>query len=149
MLLPSPRENDLAGPVASANDRPVPPPGLETLLGLLVATRPSWMRDALCQEHPEVSWFVDRGESSAPAKAICGRCLVMVECRSWALEQGAELAGIWGGTTAQQRRKMRAADPALRPRRRQSQVLERPARAGARAPSWPTARAERSSTVPS
>ncbi len=62
---------------------------LDILLG-----RPAWMADALCREHPEVSWFVERGEPLGPAKDICGRCLVLAECTSWALDQDASLAGI-------------------------------------------------------
>jgi WhiB family redox-sensing transcriptional regulator len=34
---------------------------------------------------------------------VCRRCRVLLDCRSWAVEQG-EDAGIWGATTARQRR---------------------------------------------
>jgi len=47
---------------------------------LALLARPVWMRDALCLEHPEVSWFPDRGEPSAAAVAICAGCLVRQEC---------------------------------------------------------------------
>ncbi|MGW0499858.1 WhiB family transcriptional regulator [Streptomyces sp. NPDC003007] len=39
----------------------------------------------------------------ARARAVCRRCRVLLACRSWAVEQG-EDAGIWGATTARQRR---------------------------------------------
>jgi Transcription factor WhiB len=55
---------------------------------------PSWHRDALCREFPELSWFPGRADDVRPAKAVCGRCLVAPECRSWALQQGPDLQGI-------------------------------------------------------
>ena len=65
--------------------------------------RPAWMADAACREHPEVSFFPVRGESTgATAKAICRRCLVRVECEAFAVEHGE--IGIWGGTSERQRR---------------------------------------------
>jgi WhiB family redox-sensing transcriptional regulator len=69
----------------------------------LVASIPPWHRDAVCQEHPEVDWFPEQGVDLAPARAVCARCLVRVECVAFALETG-ERHGIWGGTSARQRR---------------------------------------------
>jgi WhiB family redox-sensing transcriptional regulator len=60
-----------------------------------------WMRDALCREHPEVSFFVERGEDVRPAKALCSACLVRGECIAYAAAQGFEF-GIWGGLSARQ-----------------------------------------------
>jgi len=52
----------------------------------------------------------------APARAVCARCLVLDECRTWALEQPDNPAGVWGGLSSQERAKMRrAAEPAGRP----------------------------------
>ena len=47
--------------------------------------------------------------SSAPQIGLgrcanCRSCLVLNECRAWALAQGSGLAGIFGGMTAQARR---------------------------------------------
>lgn len=42
----------------------------------------------------------------AAAKAVCGRCPVAAKCLDWALRAG-EPAGIWGGTTAEERRLLR------------------------------------------
>ena len=65
---------------------------------------PSWHRDALCAQpaHKGVNFFPERGESAAPAKAICGRCVVRSECLSYALEVGP--TGIWAGTSGHDRR---------------------------------------------
>jgi WhiB family redox-sensing transcriptional regulator len=70
--------------------------------------RPEWHADAACREHPEVTWFPERGENAEPAKAICAGCLVVEDCRAWSLEQGPELDGIWGGLSQRERRKLRS-----------------------------------------
>ncbi|MER6961641.1 MULTISPECIES: WhiB family transcriptional regulator [unclassified Streptomyces] len=40
------------------------------------------------------------------AKAVCGRCPVMEQCRDWAVEVG-QVEGIWGGMTESERRALR------------------------------------------
>jgi hypothetical protein len=47
-----------------------------------------------------------------PAKRIRGSCLSMRECHAWALAQGWELAGIWGGLSKLERRTLREGDAA-------------------------------------
>ncbi|SDQ85642.1 WhiB family transcriptional regulator [Thermostaphylospora chromogena] len=42
----------------------------------------------------------------ARAKAICGACPVLTECRQYALRAG-EPEGIWGGLTPAERRRLR------------------------------------------
>ncbi len=112
MVAPAPRGENVAELLASAEALDSPPPGLENLIGALLANRPPWMRDALCAEsHPGVTFFPERGEDVGPAKRVCSRCLVLAECRTWAMEQGAELLGVWAGTTPGQRQEMRKADP--------------------------------------
>ena len=65
-----------------------------------------WHADAACKEHvDDVQWFPERGESSAPAKAVCAACLVNVECLAFALAERIE-HGVWAGTSARQRRKI-------------------------------------------
>src|SRR4051812_2047162 len=44
------------------------------------------------------TFFLKVGDSSEEAKAICARCLVTEECRTWALARN-EKWGVWGGTT--------------------------------------------------
>jgi WhiB family redox-sensing transcriptional regulator len=68
-----------------------------------------WRRDALCLEHGEVSFHPTRGESAAPAKAVCSACLVRDACRreleaDTVLQRG---GGIWGGSSPADRRKAR------------------------------------------
>lgn len=41
------------------------------------------------------------------AKAICARCLVLSDCLTYAIETGQD-AGVWGGTSEQERRALRA-----------------------------------------
>jgi WhiB family transcriptional regulator, redox-sensing transcriptional regulator len=61
----------------------------------------------------------------ARAKAICARCEVLAACLSYALETGQD-CGVWGGTTEQERRAIRAGHmrAALRAQRRPA--LQRP-----------------------
>ncbi len=74
----------------------------------LIRRRPAWHADAACREAPpEVSWFIDRGEDPGPAKAVRQRCLVADECRAWALDQGADLEGVWAGMSKADRRAVR------------------------------------------
>ena len=40
---------------------------------------------------------------TARAKAVCRRCPVMIQCRTWALTTG-QAAGVWGGMSEDERR---------------------------------------------
>lgn len=73
-----------------------------------LADRPAWMKDALCREpaYADVSFFIELGEDSRPAKAVCGRCLVRRECREYAVAEGI-WGGIWGGTSPGERKRLR------------------------------------------
>ena len=77
---------------------------VDALLEEMLA-RPAWQRDAACSEHSVATFFPARGQSPAPARIVCARCPVLGECRSWALEQGPELQGVWAGLSEQQRRR--------------------------------------------
>ena len=57
-----------------------------------------WMRQANCVDADPALFFPERGEPSAPAKAICLACPVRVECLNYALSIN-ERHGIWGGTS--------------------------------------------------
>ena len=83
------------------------PGGAADLLDLLAGGKPAWHADAACKEHPELTWFPTQGEDSSAAQAVCRGCLVVAECRSWALAQGPELQGLWAGMSAQDRRRRR------------------------------------------
>jgi WhiB family transcriptional regulator, redox-sensing transcriptional regulator len=79
-------------------------PAVPVELGVVDA----FVDDAACLEHPEVSWFPNQGDKGAAAIAVCHRCLVRSECLALALREGLTF-GIFGGTTPEQRRKMRLA----------------------------------------
>lgn len=83
-----------------------------------------WRDEAACVgEDPELFFPLSDtlvpGAEARAALAVCRRCPVLLPCRGWAVENG-EDAGIWGATTAAQRRALRrAADsPPQRPYRR-------------------------------
>lgn len=83
-------------------------PDLPTLADLL--QRPAWMRDGSCLDEPSGVFFPRRGESTEPARAICGGCPVREECLQYALETpafGYAMGGIWGGTSERERRRLR------------------------------------------
>lgn len=76
--------------------------------------KPSWMEQAACCSpavDPET--FFPISESGvgagqvAAAKAICARCPAAGDCLAWAVRE--EAAGIWGGTTPEERRLLRRA----------------------------------------
>jgi len=75
---------------------------LEELLNWI---RPKWHRDAACKEVTGVNFFPERGGDVRPALAVCRSCLVRAECEAAGVD-GKEY-GVWGGTTASQRRVMR------------------------------------------
>ncbi|MEV7246182.1 WhiB family transcriptional regulator [Streptomyces sp. NPDC093248] len=75
--------------------------------------RSDWRDQAACiGEDPEVFFpladFSAPGTEASLARAICRRCPVIIACRTWAIDQG-EDDGIWGATTAVQRRAIRRA----------------------------------------
>lgn len=64
-----------------------------------------WRQRAECRgEDPEL-FFPDHsgGRQARDAKEVCGRCEVREPCAAWAIEVGVEY-GVWGGTTAADRR---------------------------------------------
>ncbi len=69
----------------------------------------TWRESALCaQTDPEV-FFPSVGGGGGAARRICRRCPVQTECLEAALARPAEGdVGIWGGTSARERRALRA-----------------------------------------
>lgn len=65
-----------------------------------------WQDHALCLQVGGDHWFPEVGESTRAVKAICSACPVTDACLSYALAIP-DLNGIWGGTTAQQRSRIR------------------------------------------
>ena len=94
-------------------------------LQLSGSTDHAWRNDAAClDEDPEL--FFPEGESERyqrqieAALEVCATCPVIEECLSYALEAD-QRTGIWGGTTAEQRRRIRLGAtrwPSTRGRRR-------------------------------
>ena len=66
-----------------------------------------WRMDALCAQVDPELFFPEMGERAPAAKAICGRCVVRVPCLGWALDNR-EGYGIWGGLSADERKRFRA-----------------------------------------
>jgi WhiB family redox-sensing transcriptional regulator len=71
---------------------------------------PEWTERAACATvgHPDL-WFADpnRWNDTLTAKRICHACKVQAECLDAALDAGSTLAGVWGGTTENERRTLR------------------------------------------
>ncbi|HVF06071.1 MAG TPA: WhiB family transcriptional regulator [Frankiaceae bacterium] len=67
-----------------------------------------WRHRALCRdEDPELFFPIGTTGPAAQqvedAKAVCQRCDVVSDCLQWALETGQD-AGVWGGTSEEERR---------------------------------------------
>ncbi|MFP8963481.1 WhiB family transcriptional regulator [Streptomyces nanhaiensis] len=70
-----------------------------------------WRESAACRgEDPELFFPIGDGglaeRQTARARAVCRGCPVMPQCRDWAVRNG-ETEGVWGGTTAAERRLIR------------------------------------------
>jgi WhiB family redox-sensing transcriptional regulator len=72
--------------------------------------RPWWHARAACRGAGADGFIIGRGANEsimARARAICDVCPVTEECLAYALAD-CDCVGIWGATTGQQRRAMRA-----------------------------------------
>ncbi len=69
---------------------------------------PSWRDDAVCRGFDIAVFFPDEGDEAAiaHAKEICSTCPVLQDCLAFAVEHN-QTEGIWGGTTRQERRRLR------------------------------------------
>lgn len=70
------------------------------------APSPGWRSAGLCLRHDPELFFPNAAEDPAPALTICRSCPVAGPCLAAALEAG-ECDGVWGGTTPEERRRMR------------------------------------------
>jgi hypothetical protein len=69
-----------------------------------------WRKDASCREHPEVNFFPGYGahpDAIEAPRAICRECLVQCECADYAIAIGWGAVGIWGGSSGQERLRLR------------------------------------------
>ena len=76
----------------------------------LSASSPGWMPRGACLGHDPELFFPVAAAGPAlaqviAAKAVCFRCAVRAACLTYAL--ATEQAGIWGGTTQEERHVMR------------------------------------------
>lgn len=72
-----------------------------------------WVHRARCKdEDPELFFPVGTTGPAADqiddAKAVCDGCEVRLQCLEWALATGQD-AGVWGGTSEDERRSIRRA----------------------------------------
>lgn len=75
-------------------------------------TSGTWDKRAACRDaDPELFFPVsETGPHVEQAKAVCRGCPVRTDCLERAVRAG-EPAGIWGGLTAPERRRLRAPQP--------------------------------------
>jgi hypothetical protein len=70
-----------------------------------------WARDAACKDVAEEDadriLFPERGGKANDARRLCKNCPVASECLEYALrDEDAFVAGEWGGTNSEERRKL-------------------------------------------
>ena len=75
---------------------------------MFALNRQAWMDRALCAEVDPDLFFPGKGDwaQAFRAKVVCRRCDVKELCLAYAV-QNQEMHGIWGGTTAEQRKRLR------------------------------------------
>ena len=69
---------------------------------------PLWMADAICTQTDPDAFFVEKGQSPAPAKMVCLNCTVRDECLELAFAVSPEF-GIFSGFSARERRNIKKA----------------------------------------
>jgi len=79
----------------------------------------TWWEDAACAGMDTDIFFPPKGSTAPEAKATCGRCSVVAECRSatdrierWGINPS-DLHGVFGGETVAERVKRRRAEKAV------------------------------------
>ena len=69
--------------------------------------QPRWELDAACRPHPTSWWFAADEPEAVEAFLICQGCHVAEQCLTFALDHPS-LVGVWAGTSAQDRARLRA-----------------------------------------
>lgn len=103
----------------------------------------AWMREAACRdEDPELFFPISAAGAGLAqaneAKGVCEICPVRAACLSYALQTNQE-AGIWGGATEEERRRMRRGAQWRRRRARQASYADSTESAGWNPATEPTA----------
>ncbi len=75
-------------------------PDLSELLG-----RPESTERGVCRGEDPAVFLPSLGANAAKARAICASCAVRQECLAYALADP-ESAGVWGGISERERRKL-------------------------------------------
>ena len=65
-----------------------------------------WAKQGNCRGGDADLFFPGRGGSTRAARAICGECPVVAECRDYAVRTK-QAYGVWGNTSERQRRRLR------------------------------------------
>jgi WhiB family redox-sensing transcriptional regulator len=65
-----------------------------------------FMTDGLCTRTDPELFYPGKGHLAEPAKEVCRRCPVRVECLEYALAHD-ERYGVWGATSARERQRLR------------------------------------------
>jgi WhiB family transcriptional regulator, redox-sensing transcriptional regulator len=91
----------------AGSDQIRPPAAIVAADARYVAAAITWMPHGACQnEDPELFFPIAANGPAlsqiSAAKVVCRRCVVAATCLAYALETGQ--AGIWGGTTWDERR---------------------------------------------
>ena len=68
----------------------------------------SWIAGAACRGTMTDQFYPVRGESTFGPQSVCHGCAVRIDCLDYALKRN-EKHGVWGGTTENQRRRLRKA----------------------------------------
>ena len=71
--------------------------------------REDWMEGAVCAQTDPELFFAEKGDwaKTIRAKLVCRRCPVIEQCLAYALENNIQF-GVWGGTTVEQRKRLRS-----------------------------------------
>jgi WhiB family redox-sensing transcriptional regulator len=86
----------------------------------LLETREEWMVDAACRYVDPDLFFPAVGVHAGHAKQVCMSCPVRTQCLEYAMTLGPDLHGIWGGSCAKTRTKLRKERDAAIPKIDQS-----------------------------
>lgn len=70
----------------------------------LIHDRPDWHRKAACRGVGPDVFFIEKGQSTGPAKALCDACEVRTSCAD--AGQGEEF-GVWAGMAPRARKALR------------------------------------------
>jgi WhiB family redox-sensing transcriptional regulator len=84
-----------------APDEPDPWAYLEQL-----TRRSTWQARAACRGSGTAAFFPSPGATLETARALCVRCSVREPCLAYAMAD-VDLQGVWGGTSARERRRIR------------------------------------------